>query len=150
MPNIDRSTRTADSGAECRSAESHPLSRAFAATQWSTVYQTLRWSLKDSGNRHRSHRLSEGNNTQVQHIVMNSQKAPQTVDVSQQQYTGMNVDVLVIWRHTDGAGSRTGPSLMYEWKETLSSHNDMCQRFEGYRSQYSDKASVASGVSRTP
>ena len=44
--NIDRSSRTADSGAECRSAESHPLSRAFASTQWSTMYQTLRWSLK--------------------------------------------------------------------------------------------------------
>ena len=131
MPNIDRRTRTADSGAECRSAESHPLSRAFAATQWSTVYQTLRWSLKDSGNRQRLHRLSEVYNTQVQHIVMNSQKAPQTVEVSQKQYTGMNVDVLEIWRHTDGAGSRTGPTLMYEWKETLSSHNDMCQRFEG-------------------
>ena len=42
---------TADSGAECRSAKNHPLSRAFAATQWSTVYQTLHWSLKDSGNR---------------------------------------------------------------------------------------------------
>ena len=97
-----------------------------------------------------SHRLSEVYNTQVQYIVMNSQKAPQTVEVSQQQYKGMNVDVLVIWRHTDSAGTRTGPSLMYEWKETLSSHNDMCQRFEGYRSQYSDKASVASGVSRTP
>ena len=46
---------------------------------------------------------------------------------------------------------------MNERKETLSnsddpmsSHNDMCQRFEGYRSQYSDKASDASGVSRTP
>ena len=157
MRNIDRSTRTADCGAECRSAESHALSRAFAATysrsfaatQWSTVYQTLHWSLKDSGNRQRLHRLSEVSNTQVQHIVMNSQKAPQTVEVSQQQYTGMNVDVLVIWRHTDSAGTRTGPSLMYEWKETLSSHNDMCRRFEGYRSQYSDKASVASGVSRT-
>ena len=34
---------------------------------------------------------------------------------------------------------------MNERKETLSSHNDMCQRFEGYRSQYSDKASDASG-----
>ena len=148
MPNIDRSSRTADSRAECRSAESHTLSRAFAATQWSTKYQTpAKKSLKDSRNRQRLHRLSEVYNTQVQYIVMNSQKAPQTVEVSQQQYTGMNVDVLVIWRHSDSAGTRTGPSLMYEWKETLSSHNDMCQRFEGYRSQYSDKAS---GVSRTP
>ena len=151
MSNIDQSTRTADSGAECRSAESHTLSRAFAATQWSTKYQTpAKKSLKDSRNRQRLHRLSEVYNTQVQHIVMNSQKVPQTVEVSQQQYTGMNVDVLVIWRHTDSAGTRTGPSLMYEWKETLSSHNDMCQRFEGYKSQYSDKASVASGVSRAP
>ena len=94
--------------------------------------------------------MSEVSNTQVHHIDMNSQKAPQTVEVSQQLYTGMNVDVLVIWRHTDGAASRTGPSVMYEWKETLSSHNDMCQRFEGYRSQYSDKENDASGVIRTP
>ena len=79
--------------------------------------------------------MSEVSNTQVHHIDMNSQKAPQTVEVSQQQYTDMTVDVLVIWRHTDGAGSRTSPSLMYEWKETLSGHNDMFQRFEGYRSQ---------------
>ena len=113
-------------------------------------YQTLHWSLKDSRNRQRLQRLSEVSNTQVHHIDMNSQKAPQTVEVSQQQYTGMNVDVLVIWRNTDGAGSRTRPSPMYEWKETLSSHNDMCQRFEGYRSQYSDKENDASGVSRTP
>ena len=49
--------------------------------------------------------------------VRNSQKAPQTVEVSQQQHTGMNVDVLVVWRHADSAGTRTGPSLMYEWKE---------------------------------
>ena len=63
---------------------------------------------------------------------------------------GMNVDVLEIWRHTDGAASRTGPSVMHEWKETLSSHNDMCQRFEGYRSQYSDKDNDASRVIRTP
>ena len=94
--------------------------------------------------------MSEVSNTQVHHIDMNSQKAPQTVEVSQQQYTGMNVDVRVIWRHTDGAGSRTGPSLVYEGKETLSSHNDMCQRFEGYRSQYSDKENDASGANRTP
>ena len=39
---------------------------------------------------------------------------------------------------------------MYEWKDTLSSHNDMFQRFEGYRSQYSDKENDASGVIRTP
>ena len=39
---------------------------------------------------------------------------------------------------------------MFEREETLSSHNDMCQRFEWYRSQYSDKESGASGVSRTP
>ena len=37
---------------------------------------------------------------------MNSQKGPQTVEVSQQQYTVMKFDVLVIWRHTDGAGNR--------------------------------------------
>ena len=132
-------------------SESFIIKRSCSNTKWSTKYQTpAKKSLKDSGNRQRLHRLSEVYNSQVQYIVMNSQKAPQTVEVSQQQYTGMNVDVLVIWRHTDGAGSRTGPSLMYEWKETLSSHNDMCRRFEGYRSQYSDKASVASGVSRTP
>ena len=94
--------------------------------------------------------MSDVSNTQVHHIDMNSKKAPQTVEVSQQQCTGMNVDVLVIWRHTDGAGCRTGPSLMYEREETMSSHNDMCQRFEGYRSQYSDKESGASGVSSTP
>ena len=47
--------------------------------------------------------MSEVSNTQVHHIVMNSQKAPQIVEVSQQQYTDINVDVLVIWRHTDGA-----------------------------------------------
>ena len=70
--------------------------------------------------------MSEVSNTQVHYIVIYSQKAPPTVEVSQQQYTGMNVDVLVIWRHTDGAGSRTGFSLMYEREETLSSHNDMC------------------------
>ena len=35
----------------------------------------------------------------VHYIVMYSQKAPQIVEVSQQKYTGMNVDVLVIWRH---------------------------------------------------
>ena len=93
-------------------------------TQWSAVYQTLHWSLKDSGKQVKiaerlttGHRdtpecMSEVSNTQVHFIVMNSQKAPQIVEVSQQQYTGMNVDVLVIWRHTDGAGSRTGPSLM--------------------------------------
>ena len=74
--------------------------------------------------------MSEVSKTQVHYIVMNSQKAPQTVE--------------------DGAGSRTGRSLVYEWKETLSSHNDMCQRFEGYRSQYSDKEKDASGVIRTP
>ena len=62
--------------------------------------------------------------------------------------------------HTDGAEnakSTTGSRLMNERKETLSNsndhlsnHNDMCQRFEGYRSQYSDKASDTSGASRTP
>ena len=91
---------------DCRSAESHPLSRAFAATQWSMVYQTLHWSLKDSGYRKRLQILSEVSNTQVHHIDMDSQEAPQTVEVSQQQYTNMNVDVLVIWRHTDGAENR--------------------------------------------
>ena len=50
--------------------------------------------------------MSEVSNTQVHYIDMNSQKAPQTVEVSQQQYTDMNVDVLVIWRHTDGAENR--------------------------------------------
>ena len=45
--------------------------------------------------------MSEVSNTQVHHIDVDSQKAPQTVEISQQQYTGMNVDVLVIWRHTD-------------------------------------------------
>ena len=50
--------------------------------------------------------MSEVSNTQVHYIVMNSQKAPQTVEVSQQQYTDMIVDVLVIWRHTDGAENR--------------------------------------------
>ena len=40
--------------------------------------------------------MSEDSNTQVQHIDMNSQKATQTVEVSQQQYTDMNVDVRVI------------------------------------------------------
>ena len=94
--------------------------------------------------------MSEISNTQVPYIVMNSQKAPQTVEVSRQQYTGMNVGVLVIWRHTDGTGSTTSPSLMYEREETLSSHNDMCQRLEGYRSQYSDKESGANGESTTP
>ena len=97
--------------------------------------------------------MSEVSNTQVHYIVMNSQKAPQTVEVSQQQYTDMIVDVLVICGDTQmvqKTESSTGFSLMYEREETLSSHNDMCQRFEGYRSQYSDKASVASGVSRTP
>ena len=38
--------------------------------------------------------------TQVQHIVMNSQKA------TQQQYTDTNVDVRVNGRHTDGAENR--------------------------------------------
>ena len=41
--------------------------------------------------------------------------------------------------------SRTVFSLMYEREETLSSHNDMCQLFEQYRIQYSDKESDASG-----
>ena len=50
--------------------------------------------------------MSEVSNTQVDYIVMNSQKAPQIVEVSQQRYTDMIVDVLVIWRHTDGAESR--------------------------------------------
>ena len=46
--------------------------------------------------------------------------------------------------------SRTGFSLMYERVGTLSSHSDMCQRFQGYKSQYSDKENDASGVIRTP
>ena len=50
--------------------------------------------------------MSEVYNTQVQHIVMNSQTATQTVEVLQQQYTDMNVDVLVIWRQPDGAENR--------------------------------------------
>ena len=37
---------------------------------------------------------------------MYSQKAPQTVVVPKQQYTDMNVDVLVIRRHTDDAENR--------------------------------------------
>ena len=102
---------------KCR--ESYTLKSVCSNTKYQTPAKK---SLKDSGNMQRLHRLSEVYNTQVQYIVMNSQKAPQTVEVSQQQYTGMNVDVLVIWRHTDGAGTRTGSSLMYEWKETLSSH----------------------------
>ena len=85
-------------------------------------------------------RLTKGtlSNTQVRYVVMNSQKAPQTVEVSQQQYTGMNVDVLVIWRHTDGAGSRTGPSLMYEREvstirgvqESVLRQGERCERSE--------------------
>ena len=50
--------------------------------------------------------MSEVSNKQVHYIVMYSHKAPQTVEVSQQQYTGVNVDVLVIWRHTDCAENR--------------------------------------------
>ena len=50
--------------------------------------------------------MSEVSNTQVHHIDRNSQKAPQTVEVSQRRYTDMNVAVLVIWRHTDGAENR--------------------------------------------
>ena len=44
---------------------------------------------------------------------MNSPKAPQTVEVSQQQYTDMNVDVLVIWQHTDGAENSGRPNRFW-------------------------------------
>ena len=88
--------RSRSSVSKCR--ESFTIKSACSNTQWSTVYQTLHWSLKDSRNQQRLQRLSEVYNTQVQQIVMNSQKAPQTVEASQQQYTYMNVDVLVIWR----------------------------------------------------
>ena len=46
----------------------------------------------------------EDSNTQVQHMVMNSQKVPKVVEVPKQQYTGK-----------------------HEWEETLSNHDDMRQ-----------------------
>ena len=93
FPELASSTADSPRGELRSMCARRPRGGNCAATQWSTVYQTLRWSLKDSGNRERLHRLSEVYNTQAQHIVMNSQKAPQTVEVSQQQYTGMNDDV---------------------------------------------------------
>ena len=89
----------------------------------------------------------------MQHIDVNSQNVPKNVEVSKQQYTDMSVDVPAEMQRQDGAEngeSTAGSSLMNERKETLSNSNDSGQRFEGYRSQYSDKASDASGVSRTP
>ena len=91
----------------------------------------------------------------------NSQKVPKTVEVSKQQYTDMNVDVpaemqrQITVTHTWCSGRRKHDGNLQ--KETLSNSNDPCrvsndsgQRFEEYRSQYSDKARDASGVSRTP
>ena len=59
---------------------------------------------------------------------MNSQKAPQTVEVSQPQYTGINVDVLAIWRHTDGEDF----SLIYAGGNTVESqrHVSMIRRVQ--------------------
>ena len=102
----------------------------------------------------------------MQHIDVNSQNVPKTVEVSKQQYTDKSVDVPTAMQRqvtiTHRLCSklrkhdwnlwcrRQTSSLMNERKETLSNSNDSGQRFEGYRSQYSDKASDASGVSRTP
>ena len=68
MPNTDRLTRTSDPGAACpKCRESFTIKSACINTKWSTEYQTLRWT--------------EDTNTQVQHIVMNSQQVPKVVEV---------------------------------------------------------------------
>ena len=110
MPNTDRLTRTADSRAACRIAESHSLSRALAATHSRVLAATqsgvrsiklftgvrkTQETGKDCrtfGQRDSFECTSEDSNTQVQHIVMNSQKVPKVVEVPKQQYTDMNVD----------------------------------------------------------
>ena len=167
-PTLIEALCTADSGAACRSAEGHPhsravaatLSREFAVTQWSTVCQTfsleferLRKQAKIA-ERLSKERVSNACQKSPTHRCITSTRTARRRHRLSKFHSnctrGMNVDVLVIWRHTDGAASRTGPSVMHEWKETLSSHNDMCQRFEGYRSQYSDNYNDASEVIRTP
>ena len=104
---------------------------------------------------------SESQKVQTATSDMNSQNVPKTVEVSKQQYTVMNVDVpaemqrqITDTRRWCSKRRKHDGNLR---KETLSNSNDPCrvsndsgQRFEGYRSQYSDKASDASGVSRTP
>ena len=84
---------------KCR--ESVTIKSACSNTKWSTEYQTLHWSLKDSGTgkdcrtfdqRDSFECTSEDSNTQVQHIDMNSQKVPKVVEVPKQQYTDLNVD----------------------------------------------------------
>ena len=92
----------------------------------------------------------------------NSQKVPKTVEVSKQQYTDMNVDVpaemqrQITVTHTHGAvdgDSTTGTCGRRHCRTAMTpveSATTVANDSEGYRSQYSDKAIDASGVSRTP
>ena len=95
-------------------SESFTVKSACSNTKWSTKYQTpAKKSLKDSGHRKGLQNVlikevvsnvRQKTNTQVQDMVMNSQKVPKVVEVPKQQYTGK-----------------------HEWEETLSSHDDTCQ-----------------------
>ena len=127
MPNTDRSTRTADSGAECRGAESHPLSRAFCSntveygvSNSSLEFERLRKQVKEWRSRMHVRSLQDTG-------ALHRHEQPEGA-TDCRSFTAMVQEAEQVWqsRHTSG-------------RRTLSSHNDMCQRFEGYRSQYSDK-----------
>ena len=77
--------------------------------------------------------------------VSNARQKTLTHRCSTLSWTARRCQRLSKFQSNSTRDSRTGFSLMYEREETLSSHNDTCQRFEGYRSQYSDKESGASG-----
>ena len=94
----------------------------------------------------------------VQHIDMNSQKVPKTVEVSKQQHMDMNVDVpaemqrqITVTHGRCRKRRKHNRFPSHERKEgDLVEQQRQVPKIRGYRSQYSDKASDASRVKRTP
>ena len=84
MSNTDQLTRTSDSGVACRSAAEVSNSSEEEFERLRTQERNCR-TFDQRGSFKCS---SEVSNTQVQHMVMNSQKVPKVVEVPKWQYTG--------------------------------------------------------------